>query len=74
VADVIPASSFGRFLIVAGVVLIVLGLTWSLAARLPRLPGDIVIERPGATVFIPLGTMVLLSVVLTIVLNILRRR
>jgi hypothetical protein len=70
----ISTSSFARFLVVAGVILIALGLALTLAGRLPRLPGDITLERSGATVFIPLGTMVLLSVVLTIVLNLLFRR
>jgi hypothetical protein len=74
VADVSPFASLGRLLLVAGAVLIVLGLAVTLVGRLPRLPGDIVIERPGLTVFIPLGTMVLLSVVLTIVLNLVFRR
>lgn len=69
-----PFASLGRLLLVAGAVLIVLGLAVTLVGRLPRLPGDIVIERPGLTVFIPLGTMVLLSVVLTIVLNLVFRR
>lgn len=69
-----PFASLGRLLVAAGAVLIVLGLAVMLVGRLPRLPGDIVIERPGLTVLIPFGTMVLLSVVLTIVLNLVFRR
>ncbi|MDQ7858434.1 MAG: DUF2905 domain-containing protein [Armatimonadota bacterium] len=69
-----PFASLGRLLVLAGVVLIALGLAVTLAGRLPRLPGDIVLERPGLTVFIPLGTMVLLSLVLTIVANLVLRR
>jgi len=40
---------------------------------LGRLPGDIVIRRENVTVFVPLATMVLVSVVLTIVLNVIVR-
>lgn len=69
-----PFASLGRLLVAAGAVLIVLGLAVMLVGRLPRLPGDIVIERPGLTLFIPLGTMLLLSVILTIVLNLVFRR
>ena len=65
-----------RLLIALGVVLIVLGLGWSTLRRVPlfRLPGDIVIERPGFRFFFPLTTMLLISVVLSILAWILRRR
>ncbi len=65
------AEAMSRFLIVLGVVLIVLGLLWELLGRLGlgRLPGDIVIERDGLHVYIPLATSILLSVVLSLVLT-----
>lgn len=69
-----PAGSLGRALIVAGVVLVVVGLVLVLAGRTPRLPGDMVIQRPNLTVYIPLGTMILASLVLTVLLNVLLRR
>jgi hypothetical protein len=59
---------------VTGAVMFVAGLVIQYATRLPRLPGDILIERPHLTVYVPLGTMILLSVVLTLLLNILLRR
>ncbi|MDR7483929.1 MAG: DUF2905 domain-containing protein [Armatimonadota bacterium] len=67
-------ETMGRFIILTGVVLIILGLVLEFAGRLPRLPGDIVIQRPSVTVFIPIGTMILVSLVLTILLNLLFRR
>jgi hypothetical protein len=67
-------TSLGRFLIMAGIVLAAVGLVLTLAGRLPRLPGDLVIERPHVTVFVPLGTMILVSLVLTLLLNVLLRR
>jgi hypothetical protein len=66
----------GRFLIVAGLSLVVLGVVLTLGPRIPflgQLPGDIRIERDNVTIFIPLGTMLLVSLVLTIVLNLFNR-
>jgi hypothetical protein len=66
----------GRLLLVAGLVLVGLGLVFIFAPRVPflgRLPGDIRIEEDGVTIFIPLGTMIVLSLLLTLVLNLLGR-
>jgi len=70
-------DGLGRLLIVGGVVLAVVGLVLVLAPQLPflgRLPGDIRIEGERGGVYIPLGTMLLVSVVLTILLNVIGRR
>ncbi|MDE2338650.1 MAG: DUF2905 domain-containing protein [Gammaproteobacteria bacterium] len=64
-----------RILVVLGVVLIVLGLVWPWVRRLPlfKLPGDIVIERPGFQFFFPITTMLLVSLAISIIAWILRR-
>ena len=64
-----------KALITIGALLIAAGLLWPLLSRLPlgRLPGDIVIDRPGLKIFIPITTMILVSVVVSLVLWILRR-
>jgi hypothetical protein len=64
-----------RFLVVIGVSLIVLGLAWSWVRRVPlfRLPGDIVIDRPGFRFFFPITTMLLISVVISLIAWVLRR-
>lgn len=64
-----------RWLIVAGVVLIVLGLAWPLVAKLGlgRLPGDIRIERDGFTFYFPLMTGLIVSVVLSLILWLFRK-
>ena len=64
-----------RILIVLGLLLIVLGLAWSWVRRLPlfKLPGDIVIERPGFQFFFPITTMLLVSLAISIIAWILRR-
>lgn len=66
-----------RLLIFGGIGLIVLGLlvqvVTSLLPGIGRLPGDIVIERNNFKLYIPLGTMILLSIVLSILLNLIAR-
>ena len=64
-----------RFLVVIGVSLVVLGLAWSWVRRVPlfRLPGDIVIDRPGFRFFFPITTMLLISVVISLIAWVLRR-
>ena len=64
-----------RLLIILGSLLILAGLAWPVLRRLPlfRLPGDIVIERPGFRFFFPLTTMLLVSAVLSLLAWLLRR-
>ena len=63
-------------LIGGALVLLVLGGLFLLLGRLglDRLPGDLVFRRGNLTVYFPIGLMILLSVVGTIVLNVLLRR
>ena len=69
--------SLARFIIVLGVVLLVIGGLLLLAARLNlplgRLPGDFQISFGNATCMIALGTSIFLSIVLTILLNVIAR-
>jgi hypothetical protein len=70
-------ESIGKSLILFGIVLIVIGSVFVLFGKVPwfgRLPGDIIIKREGFTVYFPLATMVLLSLLLTILFNIIGRR
>ena len=64
-----------RTLIILGITLLVIGLTWPWVSRLPlgRLPGDIVIDRPSFRFYFPLTTMILASVVLSLILWLFRR-
>jgi Protein of unknown function (DUF2905) len=66
----------GKLLLGAAVVLVVLGGLFLLLGRLgmDRLPGDLVFRRGNATFYFPIGIMILLSVVGTIVLNLVFRR
>lgn len=64
-----------RVLIIAGIAFVFSGLLLLGAARLGlgRLPGDIVVEGQNARFFFPIATSLLLSVVLTIVANVVLR-
>lgn len=61
-------------LIVVGALLLAAGLCWPWLSMLPlgRLPGDIVVDRPGFKLVIPLTTMLLVSALLTLVVWIVR--
>lgn len=64
-----------RMLVIIGLLLVAAGLCWPWLMRLPlgRLPGDIVIHRPGLHLYFPLTTMVLVSLLLTLIGYFLRR-
>jgi hypothetical protein len=72
----VDLSGVGKLLLVAGVVLVVLGLVFVLAGRalIPRLPGDLSFGKGRTRIHVPLGTSILLSVVLTVLLNLFFRR
>ena len=69
-------SDIGRTLIGVGAVLAVLGAVLVLAGRagLGRLPGDFSFGGDGVRVYVPLATCLLLSLIATVVLNVLVRR
>jgi hypothetical protein len=67
----------GRLLVVIGAVAILAGLLLMFAPRIPwlgRLPGDIVVNRGPITLYFPLVTSIVISVVLTLLLNLFWRR
>lgn len=68
-------ETVAKALLGLAVVLALVGGGLLLASKLglERLPGDIVVKGDGFTVYAPIGLMILLSVVLTIVLNLISR-
>ena len=67
----------GRLLVLVGVVAVLVGIVLMLVPRIPwlgRLPGDIVITRGPVTVYFPLVTSIVVSVVVTLLLNLFWRR
>jgi uncharacterized membrane-anchored protein len=69
-------ADLGRTLLYLGLSLVVFALIVLAISRLglPKLPGDIVIQRPGFTFAFPIATCVVISIVLTIVVNLLFHR
>lgn len=66
----------GKFLVVLGAVIVVLGLLlWSGVGSgwLGRLPGDIRIERGNSTFYFPIVTCIIISIVLSLVFSLFRR-
>lgn len=64
-----------KSLIIIGIFFIIAGLLWPYFGKIPfgRLPGDILISRPGMKLYIPLGTMTVASIVISIILWIFRK-
>jgi DUF2905 family protein len=74
-------TDLGKILVGFGVVMLLLGgillLAGSLSGKVPwlgRLPGDIYIQRGGWSIYIPLGTSLLISITLTLILAVFGRR
>ena len=65
-------AQFGRVLVLVGAVILAFGVLLVVADRVPfigRLPGDITVRGDGWTLYAPLATSIVLSVLLTVVLG-----
>lgn len=70
-------DSLAKTLILCGVVLALVGVVLLLAGKIPflgRLPGDIVIRRERWSLYLPLTTGILVSILLTLLLSLFSRR
>lgn len=68
-------DSFGKLMLIAGILIAAAGLLLLLLGRLGlgRLPGDIFIQRENITFYFPLATMIIISIILTLIANFIRR-
>jgi hypothetical protein len=69
-------SDLGRWLIALGVLLVIVGVVFLLAPKIPwlgKLPGDISFKRGNVSFYFPLGTCILISIILTLLLYLFRR-
>ena len=66
----------GRFLVIAGAVVVVIGMFFMIADKIPlgRLPGDLHFGGGKFKIYVPLATCILLSVFITLILNFFSRR
>jgi hypothetical protein len=68
-------SSISRPLIIIGALIILAGLAWPMLRHIPlfRLPGDIVVDRPGFKFMFPITSMIVISVVISLLSWLMRR-
>jgi hypothetical protein len=64
-----------KILIIAGLILLIVGILWSWLGALPlgRLPGDIIINRPNMKIYLPVTTMIVISLAISLILWLFRR-
>ena len=64
-----------KILIAAGIILVLTGLLWPYLGKIPlgKLPGDIIIDKPNFKIYIPITTMILISLLLTLILWIIQK-
>ncbi len=70
-------KELGRLLLILGVLVAAAGIVLLVAGRMPwvgRLPGDLVFRRGGLTIYMPVVTCILISLLLTLLLNLFLRR
>ena len=64
-----------KILIIVGLAILAAGLLWPWLGKIPlgRLPGDIIIDRPGFKLYIPITSMIIISLVISILAWISRK-
>ena len=70
-------QSLGKLILVMGIFLVVFGSLILLSPKIPfigRLPGDILIKRDNFTFFFPLASSIIISLIITIILNLILGR
>jgi hypothetical protein len=68
------SQNLGKFLIIAGVIAVMLGLIFLNSGKIPflgKLPGDILIKKENFSFYFPLATSLVLSIILTLLLNLI---
>jgi hypothetical protein len=71
-----PLPEFGKLLLILGILFVVIGLLLMLGPKIPllgKLPGDFIVRRGNFTLYFPLATSILLSIVLTLIFFIFRK-
>jgi hypothetical protein len=70
-------SDIGKVLVIAGVLLVIIGAVFSFGGKIPyigKLPGDFFFERDGLSVYVPLATSIILSIVFTVLINLFLKK
>lgn len=64
-----------KTIIIIGIIIVVIGVMWPLLSKLPigRLPGDIAIKKDGFSLYLPITTMIIVSIVLSVIIWFFRK-
>lgn len=64
-----------KTLLIIGVTFVVIGLFWPWLWKIPlgRLPGDIFIDRPGVKIYIPITSMIVISLIITLLVRFFKK-
>lgn len=64
-----------KTLIIIGIAILVVGLFWPWLGKIPlgRLPGDIIINRPNMKIYIPITSMIVISIIISVIMWLLRK-
>ena len=63
-----------RILIIIGIIVVLVGVFWPILGKIPfgRLPGDIIISRPGFTFYFPITTCIIVSILIAVIFKIFK--
>ena len=67
-------EGLGKILLIVGGIIVVLGLIFIFSPHIPflgKLPGDIMIKKNGASFYFPIVTMLIISILITIIVNVI---
>lgn len=70
-------NEIGKFLIIFGLIVVIIGFILTFIGKIPligKLPGDIVIERRNFVFYFPLGTSILLSIIISLIFYLMSKR
>lgn len=68
-------SQIQKYLLLIGAIIILAGLFWPWLSKLPvgKLPGDIFIDKPNFKLYIPVATMLIISILISLVVWLFRK-
>jgi uncharacterized protein HemY len=68
-------SKMQKYIILIGLIILLAGILWPWLSKLPigKLPGDIVIDKPNLKIYIPITTMLIISIIISLVVWLFKR-
>ncbi len=66
-------ENVGKIFTFLGLIFLILGLIFNIMPNLPKIPGDIYINKPNLKIYIPFTSAIILSVILTLIFNFFRK-